>query len=123
MIRKYLITIVALLTSLMTAAAADFSGTWKGVLTPENRDPGSALVMLTQTGDVVTGTGGQDQGDRYEIRNGKVTGDTVTFDIQTGETVMRFVLKLEGDTLKGEVTRERDGRLQKATLDLKRDKS
>lgn len=35
---------------------------------------------------------------------------------------MRFVLMLEGDTLVGQITRERDGRQQTAKLSLKREK-
>lgn len=38
------------------------------------------------------------------------------------EGTMRFVLMLEGDTLAGQVTRERDGQQQTAKLNLKREK-
>ena len=89
---------------------------------PENRDQGSALLILKQTGDVVTGTGGENDSDRHEITNGKVTGNTVTFEIQQGDRTMKFVLTLEGDKLTGQVTRERDGQQQKTKLDVKREK-
>src|SRR5687768_3546277 len=120
--RTYFLPVLVLLASAFTVAAADVTGIWKGSLTPEDRDPGSALVILKQTGDVVTGTGGQDESDRHEISNGKVMGSTVTFDIQVGEGGMKFVLTLEGDALTGRVTRERNGQQQTAKLDLKREK-
>ena len=120
--RKYFVSVVVLLATALTVAAADVTGNWKGTLIPENRDPASALVILKQTGDVVTGTGGHDESDRHEITNGKVTGNTVTFDIQQGERTMRFVLTLDGDTLTGQITRERDGQQQTAKVNLKREK-
>ena len=120
--RKYCVPVLVLLASAFTVAAADITGNWKGTLTPENRDPGPALVILKRTGDMVTGTGGQDESDRHEITNGKVTGDTVTFEIQQQEGTMRFVLTLDGDALTGQITRERNGQRQTAKLNLKREK-
>ena len=121
--RKHFVPILVLLASAFTVAAADVTGNWKGTLTPENRDPGPALVILKQTGDMVTGTGGQDESDRHEITNGTVMGDTVTFEIQQQEGNMKFVLTLEGEALTGQVTRERNGQQQTAKLNLKREKS
>lgn len=120
--RKYFLPALVLLASTFIVVAADFTGTWRGTLTPENRGPGSALVILKQTGDMVTGTGGENENDRHEITNGKVTGDTVTFEIQQEEWTMRFVLTLDGDALTGRVTRERNGQQQTAKLNLKREK-
>jgi hypothetical protein len=37
-------------------------------------------------------------------------------------TVMKFVLKLEGDEMTGDVSRERDGQVQTAKLAVKRAK-
>ena len=120
--RKHFVPILGLLASAFTVAAADVTGNWKGTLTPENRDPGPALVILKQTCDMVTGTGGQDESDRHEITNGTVMGDTVTFEIQQQEGKMKFVLTLEGEALTGQVTRERNGQQQTAKLNLKREK-
>ena len=120
--QKYVVPIVMLLASAFTAAAADFTGNWKGTLSPENRDPGPALVILKHAGDTVTGTAGPDESERHEITNGKVTGDKVTFDVQQGETTMKFVLTLDGDALTGQISRERDGQQQTAKLELKREK-
>jgi hypothetical protein len=120
--RKYFVPVLVLLASALTAAAADVTGNWKGTLTPENRDAGPALIILKQTGEMVTGTGGQDESDRHEITNGKVTGQTVTFEIQQQEGTMKFALTLDGDALTGQVTRERNGQQQTAKLNLRREK-
>jgi hypothetical protein len=120
--RKYCVPVFALMANALILSAADVTGTWKGTLTPENRDAGPALVILKQTGDTVTGTAGPDEGERNEIANGKVTGDRITFEVPREQGTMRFVLMLEGDTLKGQATRERDGQQQTAKLSLKRER-
>jgi hypothetical protein len=120
--RKYFVPVFVLMANALILSAADVTGTWKGTLTPENRDAGPALVILKQTGDTVTGTAGPDESERNEIANGKVMGSTVTFELARQEGTMRFVLMLEGDTLAGQVTRERDGQKQTAKLNLRREK-
>lgn len=119
--RRYFVAVFFLLANVLTLSAADVTGTWKGTFTPENRDAGPALVILKQTGDTVTGTAGPDESERNEIANGKVTGNTITFEIPREEGNMKFVLTLEGNSLTGQATRERDGQQQTAKLNLKRE--
>jgi len=119
--QKCFVPIFVVLANALILSAADATGTWKGTLAPENRDPGPALVILKQTGDTITGTAGPDESERNEIANGKVTGNTVTFEVSRGEGTMKFVLMLDGDTLAGRVTREREGQQQTAKLNLKRE--
>jgi hypothetical protein len=120
--RKSLVAVLVLLANVFILSAADLTGTWKGTFTPENRDAGPALVILKQTGDTLTGTAGPDESERNEISNGKVTGNKISFDILREQGTMRFVLTLDGDTLTGQATRERDGQQQTAKLKLNRDK-
>ena len=120
--RKYFVLVAVLLANALILPAADATGKWKGTLIPENRDAGPALVILKQTGDTVTGTAGPDESERNEIANGNVTGDRITFEVPRENGTMRFVLILEGDTLSGHATRERDGQQQTAKLNLKREK-
>ena len=120
--RKDLVSVVVLLASTLMMSGADVTGTWKGTFTPEDRDAGPALVILKHTGDTVTGTAGPDESERNEIANGKVMGNIITFEILREQGSMRFVLTLEGDTLTGQSTRERDGQQQTAKLNLKREK-
>jgi hypothetical protein len=120
--RKHFVPVFVLLVNAFVLSAADVTGTWKGTLTPENRDAGPALVILKQTGDTITGTAGPDESERNEIANGKVAGNNVTFEVTRGQGTMTFVLMLEGDILAGQVTREREGQQQTAKLNLKREK-
>jgi hypothetical protein len=120
--RKHFVAVLVVLANALILSAADVTGTWKGTFTPENRDAGPALVILKQTGETVTGTAGPDESERHDIANGKVTGDTVTFEVPRGQGTMKFVLVLEADTLTGRATRERDGEQQTAKLNLKREK-
>lgn len=108
----------------MTAAAADVSGKWTGTLTPEEGDPSQGTLILKQTGDTVTGTGGPADGEQMAISNGKIDGDRVTFDIQhpNGMT-LKMSLVLSGDTLKGDVVFTREGQTMKAKLELTRAKA
>ena len=114
---------VHLLTLLLTALAAfatDVTGTWRGTLTPDGRQPISAVLVLRQEGSTVTGTAGESEEDRQPISHGTIKDDVVTFELAVGESSMKFDLKLNGDDLTGGVVRERDGQLLKATLQLKR---
>jgi hypothetical protein len=120
--RKYFVALLVLLASALSLSAADVTGTWKGTFTPDNRDPGPALVILKQTGDTITGTVGPDESERFELVNGKISGDTITFEVPREPGTMKFVLMLEGETLAGRATRERDGEQQTAKLNLKREK-
>ena len=118
---KYLLLAALTLTSLF---AGDATGTWTGTLTPNDGEhhAGPAHLVLKQDGPKLTGTAGPNVGEQHPISNGKVDNDTVTFELQTGESIMRFSLKLEGDEIKGDVNREREGGTQTAKLAVKREK-
>jgi hypothetical protein len=103
-----------------TMMAADATGTWTGTLLVTGKDPGPAHLMLKQDGSKLTGTAGPTEDEQHQIENGKAENGTLTFDVSTGETVMRFKLRHAGDEIKGDVTREREGSTQTATLSVKR---
>jgi hypothetical protein len=105
-----------------TLMAADATGTWKGTFTPEGRDSGPAQLVLKQEGGTVTGTAGPDDTEQHPIRNGKVQNDTITFEVEAGDGVMKFELKQSGEEIAGDVRRERDGQQQTAKLAVKRTK-
>jgi hypothetical protein len=106
--------------------AADATGKWSGSLirtSDEGQEQtGPALLELKQEGTTLTGTAGPDAAERHNIQNGKAEDGNITFEVPTNETIMKFTLKQEGDSIKGSITRERDGRVQTAKLDLKREK-
>ena len=116
---KYMILLTIAAASLI---AADATGKWTGTLTTDEK-PGPALLVLKQEGSIVTGTGGPDAGEQHAIQNGKAENGNITFELlSTGGRILKFVLRQEGDEIKGDVTRERDGQTQRARLAVKRDK-
>lgn len=107
----------------MTVLAADVSGKWVGTFTPEEGNPSEGTLILKQSGNELTGSGGP-TGAEIPISDGKIEGNLVTFNIQhpNGMT-LKISLVLDGDTLKGDATASREGQTMKAKMDLKRDKS
>lgn len=112
--------ILAVALTAFAAIATAVTGTWTGTLTPDGRDPTPAVLVLRQEGTIVTGTAGGSDDERYPLRHGTIKDDIVTFEVEAGEGLMRFELKLSGDDLTGVVVREREGQQQKAGLLLKR---
>ena len=108
-----------LATSLL---AADATGRWTGTFTPSDGNAGPALLILQQDGDKLTGTAGPDRETRRQIQNGKAENGNLSFSVDSGNSVMKFVLKQEGDERQSGVTRERDGCIQTAKLAVKREK-
>jgi hypothetical protein len=118
--------ILVMILAAASAIASDADGRWSGTMTVRTSEGtdrvGPALLVLKQEGATITGSAGPDDSERHEIQNGKSENGKLTFEVLNGESVMRFNLKHEGDEMKGEITREREGETQTAKLDLKRSK-
>jgi hypothetical protein len=88
-------------------SASDVSGKWSGTIDIE--DSGSTIPIqaeLLQKSDVVSGkVGRQGTGDEGAIRNGKVDGTKVSFEVVSTETsgVFKWTLTLVNDQLEGEM--------------------
>lgn len=102
--------------------AADATGTWTGTFTPSGEEAGPALLVLKQDGTKLTGTAGPGSEEQHEIRNGKAEDGKLTFEVGDEGPTMKFTLKQEGDRIKGDISRERDGQVQSAQLDVTRSK-
>jgi hypothetical protein len=102
--------------------AADATGTWTGTFTPRGQDAGPAHLVLKQEGTKLTGTAGPGVDEQKEIRNGKAEDGKLTFEVGDEGVTMKFTLKQEGDEIKGDVSRERDGQVQAAQLAVTRSK-
>lgn len=116
--------ILLLLLATAGLIAADATGTWTGTLTPaspEGEQTHPARLVLKQDGAKLTGTAGPNADEQHTIENGKAENGTLTFEVQGGGR-MKFKLTQEGDEIKGEITRERDGQTQTAKLAVKRQK-
>lgn len=105
--------------------AADATGKWTGSLfipNPDGEQERPAHLVLKQEGATLTGTAGPDASEQHPIQNGKAEDGNLVFEVPTGETVMKFSLKQDGDEIKGEITREREGQKQTAKIAVKREK-
>jgi len=81
--------------------ATNFAGTWTGTMTAvTTNDP--ALMVLVQDDNKVIGTIGPDRESQFRITKGSIDGETLTIEAQPGGT-LRFVMKMDGDTLAGNV--------------------
>lgn len=120
MYRAWKIVLLILLAAAFLMA--DATGRWTGTLSEISSDgsvstPEPALLVLKQDGAKLTGTAGPDESSQRPIKNGKAENGSLTFEISSAEgAIMRFVLRHNGDEIKGDVHAEspsgkRDGKL------------
>jgi hypothetical protein len=111
MVKNLLFVLISLALPL---AAADISGKWSGTI--EIADTGNGPIQTTvraefeQKSGAVSGKMGRPGDDESPIRNGKVEGEAVSFEVSSPETTrpVRFTLRLVGDRLEGEMKGEID---------------
>jgi hypothetical protein len=103
----------------------NISGKWSGSLEihkPDGEvDQTTALLILNQSGDTLTGTVGPNADDQLHIIAGKVSGSDIqlTAEMHDGAQIV-FHLHLESDHLKGDLTSDSpDGKIT-GKLDLTR---
>jgi len=91
----------------LVMSGADVSGKWSGTIDVE--DAGSSTdvkVELVQKAGTLTGKVGRSGGgDEGEIKNGKVEGEKVSFELVSSysTTPFKFTLTLVNDRLEGEM--------------------
>lgn len=118
-----------LLASLLvigSVSAADLTGKWVGsaeTINPEGKTQKQAIYFqLRQSGDQLTGVIGSEGAQQFEISDGKVEGNTVTFVIKPeGAQPWSFRLTASGDVMQGESSAVEDGKTVKGRVDLKRE--
>ena len=110
MLRKLSIACVLVLMTVFSAAAADVSGNWTAMVPGRGGDPMKTDFTFKVNGDQLTGTTSGPQGD-VPIKDGKVSGDTITFtqEVNFGGNDVKLIYKgkVSGDEIK--FTREREG--------------
>jgi hypothetical protein len=116
---KLLLTTLLLTLSI---SAADLSGKWTGTFidASEGSKSETALVILKQDGNTLTGTAGPNADEQMAISSAKVDGNNVTFDVKAGEMTVHFTLQLVDKHLKGSAKAEANGESKSATIDLTR---
>jgi hypothetical protein len=102
--------------------AADATGTWTGTLTRAEGEQGPAYLVLKQDGQKITGTAGPGSEEQHQIQNGKAEAGKITFEVPSENGSLKFVLTQEGDAIKGDVSMERDGEVQRGQLAVTRTK-
>ena len=127
LIMKMLICLL-LLTGL-TLSAADLTGKWSGkfdITTADGENkPDSAVMTLKVDGTKVTGTAGPNEDQQWTIKNGKLEGGKLTFEVAPegdgNSGLIVFDLVFDGDTIHGTAAGTGDnGEKMSAKVDLKR---
>lgn len=125
---KRLLSVLALLLLVVTVyAAADLNGKWSGsfqTTLPNGKRSDDRIVMnLIQKDTEVTGTAGPTADSLQPIRNGKLSGDKLAFEMTTPDGVVTsFALTLQDGHLKGDASAEVRGMKIKGVVDATREK-
>ena len=102
MIKRILIAIIVLTFSCASALAAGFNGKWKAEFDTQMGKQ-TYTYELHVAGSQVTGKAINDRGETA-IKNGKIDGDTITFDevldLQGNEIDIAYTGKIDGDEIK-----------------------
>jgi hypothetical protein len=119
---KSLILVLSLMTPLF--GASDVSGKWTGTFEPANNEGNpkseALLLIFKQGGEKLTGSGGPNEGEQHPMREGKVAGDKVTFEVPLEQGSILFTLTVTGDQGQGEMKMVRGDKEQTAKVSLKR---
>ena len=108
---------------------SDPTGTWKWE-TERKGQKRETVLKLKLDGDKVTGTitagRGKDQPTEVKIEDGKFKDGEVRFSVtrefNDQKRVTKYAVKVDGDSMKGTATSERDGQEQKREFEAKRDR-
>lgn len=120
---KYILMMIVAL-ALPVCAAADVTGKWSGSF-EFNQDGENhsepAYLILKQDGASLTGTAGPNEEKQMPIRNGKVDGDKVTFEVALEHGSISFSLLIAEDSMTGDMSApEKEEGPRSAKLSVKR---
>ena len=105
------------------ALLADVTGKWTGTYTlstPDGAQKTTAFRDRKQDGNDVSGTAGTDS--PMTIKNGKIDGNTLRFEVPTDQVTYRVTLTVDGDSMSGTAAVGQEGHGAGGKLDFKRDK-
>jgi hypothetical protein len=110
-----------LVLAALTAAAADVTGAWSGsfkITLPDGQTRDDTVYFaLKQNGTTITGTAGPNAGQQVPIAKGSISGNRVTLEVPVPDGMFQFDVVLDGEHLRGEVTRTAGGQSMKARVD------
>jgi len=124
-------TLICLLLAALALTAGDLTGKWNGKFDITNSNgetkPDEAYMTLKLEGTTVTGTAGPNVDQQWAIKDGKLEGRKLTFQVITKDNdgndgpTLTFDLDFDGDTIRGSATGNGDnGEKMTARLELKR---
>jgi hypothetical protein len=99
MTKTILLTIVALLVLAAGAVAADISGKWTAQVPSRQGETREATFTFKVEGDKLTGSMSGRGGDT-PLSDGKVSGDTVSFAVETQRGKRTYTGTVAGDEIK-----------------------
>jgi hypothetical protein len=110
----------------LTASAADVTGRWSGTFTftlPDGKTADDTVhLVLKQNGGTITGTAGPNSEQQAPIAKGTITGNKILLEVPVPDGTFKFDVTLEGEHLKGDVTRTSGDQSMKAKMDATRAK-
>jgi hypothetical protein len=81
------------------AFAADVTGKWTAQIPARGGETRESTITLKAEGEKLTGTMSSQQGER-PISDGKVTGDTISFSVETQRGKQTYTGAVAGDEIK-----------------------
>ena len=116
--KSALLLLLASILSMARTVTGTWSGKWE---VPAEAGDQPHYMVLQQQGETVKGTAGPDAGQQFDISNGRVTAEKLTFDVTLPDGhVMHFDFKIDGETLTGQAVIDADGRTMTVKLSAKR---
>ena len=98
MVRRSIVSSLLVFVAASVCLAAGFNGKWEGsVKTPDGQELPLVFTFNVE-GESVTGTIGSPMGE-LPISNGKISGDTITFDVEFNGTTISHEGMLKDETI------------------------
>lgn len=115
----------SLLLFALTLNAAELTGKWSGGFEITNSEgetkSDTAYMDLKEKDGVVTGTAGPASDKQWPIKNGKIDGQKLTFDVDADDGHLVFELTFDGEGVRGTcIGTGSGGEKMSAKLNLKR---
>jgi|GEM_PF-591405 len=95
----------------VAASSSDVTGKWSGSISVKDQAGEThsqpVFFVLKQDGKALTGTAGQTEEEQeFEIANGKVDGNKLSFDVNAGGNMYRSTGEFTADQITGDTVRE-----------------
>lgn len=125
--RTLLFMLVIIALAGVAMADVNVTGKWTGnfTMTRPNGEANdtTAVLMLKQTGNEITGTVGPNEDEQFTIQKGAIDGNKIAIEVDHNGHTIKFDLVLADDRITGEANMTGDGgETAKAKLDVSRAK-